>query len=70
MSNPKRYSLTLVWLEQVRDTINRAADQARMDRAGRDPDFETQIRLMAVQCQKIADRLNELESAEWEKRFP
>ena len=70
MSNPRRYNLTMIWLEQVRDAINRAAEQARRDRASRDPDFETQIRLMAAQCQRIESRLNELESAEWEKRFP
>jgi len=70
MSNPKRYNLTLLWLEQARETINRAAEQARRDQASRDPDFETQIRLMAAQCQRIETRLHELESAEWEKRFP
>lgn len=70
MGNPKRYNITLAWLEQARDFINRAAEQVRMDRVSRDPDFEFEIRLAANQCQKIESKLHALESAEWERRFP
>lgn len=70
MSNPKRYNITLAWLEQARDFINRAAEQVRTDRQPRDPDFETEIRDLAAQCQTMETKLHEFECVQWERRFP